>query len=166
MKQLLPERVDGVAIYVLAAPHSRVAKYVGATARPRARLACHLSAARRGSGAKNQWIRGLIERGRSPVMRVLRVVDEAMAGQAERAEIEARRGAVLNARGLRPRRAAGATPDGPRVLRVQLTEKAERALDSYLADLAKRDIVPPKIGHTGLILVVAGLQSLGYEVAS
>lgn len=154
----LPVQVDGVAIYTLRAPGSKVVRYVGSTERPRRRLYGHISDARRNvRGAKNAWVRSLLAKGERPVMHIERVVP------VERREDEERRmiGLCDRRRIFNVSEPRG-TSEG-RIVKVV-------GIRASPSDLRGRDRYIAKYGGTKTSAVMAifhaGLVALGYRAAS
>jgi DNA-binding XRE family transcriptional regulator len=80
---------EEIAIYALVDPRDDRVRYVGATGRLAARRGQHLGDARLGRArAKDRWLRGLLEIGSSPEVRVLERVPKGSAREAERRWIE------------------------------------------------------------------------------
>lgn len=76
----MSERI--IHIYILSDPRTGIARYVGKTVNPKARLKSHIREPRRSH--KNYWVKSLLRAGFEPVMEIIEEVTEAQWEEAER----------------------------------------------------------------------------------
>lgn len=80
--------MNALYVYALLDPIDGIIKYIGITDAPTKRLNAHLCRARNINkiSRKDMWIRSVVERGRSPILVVIDVVEKG--GDALRTETE------------------------------------------------------------------------------
>lgn len=72
-----------VNIYALCDPDTENVRYIGQTVNMRIRFYDHLNKLHVGNKKKQEWIQSLLDQGKIPLMKIICVVDQSKANQAE-----------------------------------------------------------------------------------